>query len=130
MAKTFSHRRLAQFVADEFAKGESPARLAKVVAAYLYEAGETREWELLFRDIESELEYRHGILSAELTSARELSRETLDEISRKLRENKGIKNVQIVPEIDESLLGGFVLRTPRSEMNASVSRKLQELKRI
>jgi F0F1-type ATP synthase delta subunit len=130
MSKNFSHRRLAQFIADEFARGESSKRIAEVLAAYLREVGETRQWELLLRDIESELEYRHGILSAEITSARPLSRETLDEISRKLRSEKGVKNVQIVPSVDESLLGGFVLRTPRSELDTSISRKLRKLKNI
>ena len=130
MAGSFSHRRLARFVADQFANGESPKRIAKVVAAYLHETGETRQWQLLLRDIESELEYRHGILSAEITSEHPLSPETIDAISRKLAKTRGVKSVQIVPAVDESLLGGYIVRTPRSEMNASVLKKLEELKRI
>ena len=130
MARQFSHRRLARFIADEMVKGESNKRLAQAVAAYLQENGEVRSWELLFRDIETALEIHHGILSAEVTSARKLDESTLAKLREMLKLQKNVRDVQIVPQSDPSLLGGFILRTPQSEMNTSISRKLQELKRL
>jgi F0F1-type ATP synthase delta subunit len=125
-----SRRRVAKFIARELANGESTARVAKILAAYLYENRELRNWELLLRDIETSLLNDHKYLAAEVLSARKLSHETIDNLREMLMKETGAKKIEILPETDENLIGGVVIRTPESEMDSSLRAKLTKLRAI
>lgn len=125
-----SRRQVAKFIAQQLANGESPARVAKVLAAYLSENNQTRNWELLLRDIETALLNEHKFLAADVISARKLSAESLDNLREMLLKETGAKKVEIIPEIDEKLVGGVIVRTPEAEMDASLRAKLTKLRAI
>ncbi|WP_028870623.1 ATP synthase F1 subunit delta [Psychroserpens burtonensis] len=65
---------------------------------------------------------------ATVTTAVELSDDLRAKVLGKLKELTG-KEVEIKSVIDESILGGFVLRIGDIQYNASVSNKLNKLKR-
>lgn len=65
---------------------------------------------------------------AKVTTAVELSDDLRAKVLVKLKELTG-KEVEINSIIDESILGGFVLRIGDIEYNASVANKLNKLKR-
>ena len=125
-----SRRRVAQFIADQLSAGESVAHVAKMLAAWLVDNKQTRNAEILLLDIESELLRRHGHLAAEVFSAREISSELRDSLETMLKQETGAKTIEIMPAIDKSLVGGVVVRTPDSELDASLKTKLNKLRTI
>lgn len=125
-----SRRRVAQFVADQLAAGESVARVARVLAAWLVDSRQTRTIEMLLLDIESELLRRHGHLTADVVSARELSADTRTNLINELKKLTSAKTVEILPKTDSSLLGGMIVRTPDAEMDASLRTKLSKLRAV
>lgn len=66
---------------------------------------------------------RAGILSVEITSARELDKKTVASIERVFG-----KKIEPVCRLDPSLMGGFVLRTKERILDASVKTQLKKLK--
>ena len=125
-----SRRRVAKFVADQLADGESPARLARVLAAYLASSKQLWAVELILRDIESALLRSHKFLAADVTSARRLSRETLDELVKMLKSETGAQKVELIENINSDLVGGVVVRTPEAELDASLLNKLRKLRTV
>ncbi|MDR0956013.1 MAG: F0F1 ATP synthase subunit delta [Candidatus Nomurabacteria bacterium] len=127
---SLSRRRVATFVADELANGESVRRLAKVLAAYLAETHQTRAAALLILDIESALLERHHHLAADVVSAREISAELRGGLIKKLKLATRAETVELLEEIDPGLIGGVIVRTPDAELDASIRRKLIKLRQI
>ena len=125
-----SRRQVAKFVAEQLANGEPTTRVARVLAAWLHDTKQSRNWELMLRDIETALLRDHEFLAADVVSARALSRETLRDLREMLAAATGAKTVEILPQIDADLIGGVVVRTPESEMDASLRAKLTRLRAI
>ena len=125
-----SRRQVSRFVASKLAAGESPKLIAKVLAAYLSANHQNRQYELLLRDIETELlnGYRH--LSADVISARALTDETRRSLVNMLKHQTGAETVELDEQVDHSLIGGVVVRTPGAEMDSSLKKKLTRLKAI
>lgn len=68
-----------------------------------------------------------GIVPMTLTSATKLDEEVKTTILEKL--NKSIKgNIQLTEKIDESLIGGFVVRMGDTRIDASIAHQLSEMK--
>ncbi len=125
-----SRRRVAKFVADQLAAGESPARIARVLAAYLVSSKQLWAQELILRDIESALLQGHKFLAADVTSARRLSRETLGELVKMLKSETGATQVELIENINSDLVGGVVVRTPEAELDATLLNKLRKLRTV
>ncbi|MCL2451337.1 F0F1 ATP synthase subunit delta [Candidatus Saccharibacteria bacterium] len=125
-----SRRRIAKFIADQLMSGESVQRVAKVLAAWLVESRQTRTSELVLRDIETALLNDHKFLAADVSSARELSHETIASLREMLAAETGAQKVEIIPQVDENLVGGVIVRTPDAEMDASLRTKLRKLRAI
>jgi F-type H+-transporting ATPase subunit delta len=125
-----SRRNVAIFVANQLAHGESPAHVARVLAAYLVSNKQARLIDLLLRDIETALLRNHGHLCADVVSARKLSSETRVELARMLQHKTSAKTTELIETIDESLIGGMVVRTPEAELDASLATKLRKLRAI
>jgi F-type H+-transporting ATPase subunit delta len=70
---------------------------------------------------------RSGIVSAEVTSARELPQDEKTDFEKTLSQLTG-KNMQITYSVDESLIGGAVTRIGSTVYDASVKTKLENLK--
>ena len=73
-------------------------------------------------------EYKN-IVSASVTTATAITEDIRTEVLSQLKSIVGEAEVQVEEHIDESIIGGFVLRVGDLEFNASVANKLQKLKR-
>ena len=70
-----------------------------------------------------------NIVTANVTTATKITEEIRAQVLAELKSIVGDASVQVEESIDENLIGGFVLRIGDLEFNASVSNKLQKLKR-
>lgn len=79
------------------------------------------------RKFASVLEERSGVVSANITSARELSEAQKSEMRASLEKLTG-KQINLEFKTDESLIGGIVTRLGSTVYDGSVKTQLQELK--
>ena len=70
-----------------------------------------------------------GIKVAHVTTAVSLSSELETKVLLKVKELTGSDKVTLEPKIDESIIGGFILRIGDLEYNASISNSLAKIKR-
>ncbi|EDK72649.1 H+-transporting two-sector ATPase, delta (OSCP) subunit [candidate division TM7 genomosp. GTL1] len=122
-----SRRRVAEYAAGQLMKHESPMKLANYLAAYLAENKQIAQADMLLEDIEEVLASRHGVVMAEITSARPLS-EALRAISEALvAKSHKAKKVIMVETIDPELIGGITIKTPTGYFDGSLRNKLKNL---
>ena len=74
----------------------------------------------------AELARRRGEITAEVTSARALTDEQLQQLTDSLRAKLGGK-IAVEPNVDPSLIGGLVVRVGSRMIDASLKTKLQRL---
>jgi F0F1-type ATP synthase delta subunit len=125
MAIRLSRRKLAAYLADELVAGKKdvPARLA----AFLVDTKRMRELPLIIRDIEDALASR-GIVVADIDSAHELDTATMKLLESFVKEQTSAKHVHFRTRVDETLLGGVRVNVPGQELDATLRRKLTNLK--
>ncbi len=70
-----------------------------------------------------------GVKSAKVTTAVPLSESLEKQVLAKVEELTGSKSVTLENEIDESIIGGFILRVGDLQYNASIANQLGNLKR-
>lgn len=115
----------ARLIAEPERRSEWLQRLA----AYLVANRLANQADLVVNDLAHELHVQTGVLTVEVVSARQLT----DDLRQSLREllrhqtGPGTKTVVLHETTDQSLLGGFVARTPDAEIDASVRSKLNKL---
>ena len=122
-----SRRKLAKYAAEQLLAGND-AVLEEIAGFLIYEKHE-REVELLARDIEVELAER-GTVVATVESARALDLATKDEIKNLLSSNASDQDINVLlrESIDQALIGGFKLRTPTATLDATIAKKLNDLR--
>lgn len=100
----------------------------QMVAAYLVENGRSKEVGLVIREVESKLS-KTGRVVARVESARKLEADLQRQVIALIKnQSSDVQSVEIINEIDPSLLGGVVIRTPGSEVDLSIRHKLNKLK--
>lgn len=77
----------------------------------------------------SEYNKINNIEAATVTTAVALTPELKAKVLAKVTELTGSTNVTLVNEIDESIIGGFILRVGDTQYNASIASQLGKLKR-
>ena len=115
-----SRRKLAMYAAERLLEGD--AAVIDELAALIVDQRREREIDLLVRDIEAEMAER-GTIVATVESARELSQADRQEIASLLS-----GNVKLRQKIQPELIGGFKLRTPTGSLDATMSKKLHDLR--
>lgn len=124
-----SRRKLAKYAAEQILAGND-AVLEEIAGLLIYEKHE-REVDLLVRGIEAELAER-GEIVASVESARALDESTRRKIEQFLATAASGKNskpkVSLRESIDPTLIGGFKLRTPTATLDATVLKKLNDLR--
>lgn len=71
-----------------------------------------------------------GITDLKIITAEELTQKAQDAIKKKLIDKKMVsENVEVYTEVDESIVGGVILEFEGQRYDASISRKLWELKK-
>ena len=127
--KSVSRRKLAKYAAEQILAGNDVV-LEEIAALLIYEKHE-REVDLLVRDIEAELA-ENGEIVASVESARALDDNTRRKIEQFLAAVASDKNskpkVSLRESIDPTLIGGFKLQTPTATLDATVSKKLNDLR--
>lgn len=124
MATRLSRRKIASYYASELLEGRD---IRSKLAAYLVDAGRTREYELIARDIESALADR-GVLIADIASSSSLSDASRASIERYLKDKTHAKKIHARETVDKMLIGGIKVSVPGKELDASLRRKLNQLK--
>lgn len=99
----------------------------KATAAYLMNHNMDEDVDLIINDIAYELYLQSGHLIVEVTSARELSNSTREELTRMLKEATNAAAIELSESIDPELLGGLIARTPSGVIDASVRTRLKQL---
>lgn len=125
MAAPLSRRALAQHTAKQLLAGDKQA--LPRLAAYIVDAGRRKEATLIARDIERAL-LGHGVCVATVTTARPLSAARRKEITQLLKHRYAAQQVELQEQVDPTLLGGTVIKTPRDELDASLRARLSQLK--
>lgn len=124
-----SRRKLAKYAAEQILAGND-AVLEEIAGLLIYEKHE-REVDLLVRDIEAELA-ENGEIVASVESARALDDSTRRKIEQFLATAASDKNskpkVSLRESIDPTLIGGFKLQMPTATLDATVSKKLNDLR--
>ncbi|HEX3569003.1 MAG TPA: F0F1 ATP synthase subunit delta [Candidatus Saccharimonadales bacterium] len=128
MHHKISRRVLARTVAaNMLANPKQASHWIKVVAAYLLENNLADDADLVISDIERELFVQGGQLNARVTTARPMSDHLRNELTQFLTQATKAKRVVVSEQIDASLVGGLVARTPDGELDLSVRRQLNQL---
>ncbi len=124
-----SRRKLAKYVAEQIIAGNDTI-MEEIASLLVYEKRQ-REIELLVRDVEAELA-EHGEIVASVESARKLDVDTKREIEKYLMSAVGANNnkskVTLKESINPTLIGGFKLRTPTATLDATIAKKLNDLR--
>ena len=86
----------------------------------------------IIREFASEFErfvdFRLGIVKAEIVTAVEIDEETLSRIKEKI-ENLFGKKAEITVKLDPSLIGGFIVKVADKVLDASIKTQLEMLKK-
>lgn len=125
MPGRLSRRKIAAYTADQLVAGKSS--VLDELAALIVDEGRERELPLIVRDIEGALLAR-GIAVADLDSAYELTGEAKNSLETLVKEQTGAKTVHFRTREEKDLLGGVRLSLPGEELDATVRRRLDNLK--
>lgn len=123
-----TRRVLVRTIVDQL-ENEKTADVMKRLAAYIIENKLSKQIELILADIETELS-RRRVVVADVTSARPLVDASREAILDYIRGLTGVQNPELRESVDESLLGGVVVKVAGTELNGSLKTKLQRLKTI
>lgn len=124
-----SRTQVARHVAQTWVDKSVPRKeLVAQMAAYLVSSKKAHEAELLVQDIKKFIARKYGIVVANAVSARPLTETLQKHISSYIKQQTGAQKVALTTSVDESLIGGVVVRTPEREFDHSVRGKLNRLK--
>ena len=122
-----SRRKLSAHATSRLLKGDDTKSVMKQMAAYLVDAGRTRELELIVRDIEAHL-LASGTALVTVVSARPLSAEAKQSVNTLVTTKRpDVKKVILREDIDESVIGGVRIELPGGIADFTVKAKLDKL---
>ncbi len=102
----------------------------KELAALLIENKKTTDVVLLIEEVRAELARVNSHISAVVQSATPLSDDFQKQIMGIIKKMTNAESVSIDNELEPELLGGFVIKAPELEYDASVRGKLAQLKGV
>lgn len=121
MTDKLSRQKLATYIADQLKAGDSDA--LNQLAAYLVETGRTDEADRIVLSAQELLE-RDGYVYAEVTTATKLSTDMKTKVADLLQAT----DIEIKETIDPDVLGGIRVKTPSRLFDATIARRLQNLR--
>lgn len=124
MPAIIPRRRVAAFAADAIVSGTRP-HIIEELAALLIEERREREATLLAREIEDDLAAR-GVVVATVTSAHRLNQSLRNEIAKLVAHPTD--TVKLREMTDPSIIGGVRIETASQELDATVTKKLHDLR--
>lgn len=121
MTDKLSRQKLATYIANQLKAGNSDA--LNQLAAYLVETGRTDEADRIVLSAQELLE-RDGYVYAEVTTATKLSADMKTKVADLLQAT----DIEIKETIDPDVLGGIRVKTPSRLFDATIARRLQNLR--
>ena len=124
---------IARAFVTQYSGAQSTGQRKKVLAslaAIVIEEKLHNQIDVLLRDIIQEQTRQNGTLATELTSRFELNNKVLDELASQLKKLTGANKIIFESHVNEQLLGGVRMQTPTAELDISLSRRLQDFRRI
>lgn len=125
MGLRIPRRKIANYIAAQLRDNRSDAIMQ--LAAFLVEAGRTRELELIVRDIEMSL-LDSGVVIADIESAHTLAADTKKAIEAFLKEAYGASSVELRTHSEPTLLGGVKVTTADAQLDRTARRQLMNIK--
>lgn len=120
-----SRRKIAEYAADQLMANKTS--VLDQLGAYLIESGRTKEAELVVRDIQTALLAR-GKAVVTAVAARSLSAEAKRDIEQFVRSHyEKVRDVELIEEIDKSVLGGVRITLPNAVLDSTAKTKLESL---
>lgn len=102
---------------------------AKRLAVFVIEKGRATYLPEILRQVKVLYEDLRGIRHAEVTSAVPLSQRQMDELVHRLKETTSASEILLKQEVDGGLIGGVRVKIGDKVWDASVSGRLEELKK-
>lgn len=130
MVAKISRRLIVASLAEMLKKGKTTTEVARLLAAYLVKNKRVRDLELYLRDLELVIAKEFNVTTAYVATVRKISQKTRTEVKQLVKAYSGTQSVEVIEEVDPSLLGGIVIRTANAELDGSVRTKLQKLRSI
>ena len=124
MQSKLPRRKIAEYAAGQIVAGKPVASVLDEVAAYLIESGRVREQTLVVRAIEDALA-ESGVVVGDVTSARTLDAQQRAEVKKLI----GAREVHLREIVDPTVLGGVLVETPGTKLDATLQRKILALRR-
>lgn len=84
------------------------------------------EW--VATEFQSQYERLRGIQVAQVTTAQPLTPALREEVTELVRHQSGLQSITLTEKVDESLIGGFVLRIGDQQIDDSVRNRLRKLR--
>jgi F-type H+-transporting ATPase subunit delta len=116
----------------ETLRDSSQSEVQDRVANFLRILRQNNQWNLSERILEkfsAIYDVENRIVSATITSTAPLDAETLKNIEQFVAKKYGAQKVNLENAIDARIRGGIILKVGNELLDASVSRRLQELKK-
>lgn len=123
-----SRRILVRTIVNQL-ETEKMADVMRRLAAYVIENKLSAQIELIIADIEAELA-RRKVIIADVTSARPLAEASREAVLDYIRGLTQVQNPELRETVDESLIGGVIIKVGGTELDSSLKTKLQRLKTI
>lgn len=127
MAHRISRRLLARHLGEQLLAGTSQKEVATSLAAYLIDSRRTKEITLIIDDITAYLA-ENGVVVASVTSAFDLADSTKQALKALVEQATDAKKIELEEMVDPSVLGGVKLALPGRELDATIARKLSQLR--
>jgi len=127
MPAKLSRRKISNYMADQFVSGGDSGLLVKQLAAYLIDNNQTKELELIVRDIEYELQVR-GTILARVTTRFDLADSVKSEIKKMIQQKTDSKTIVFKEIIDPKIIAGIKIDLPGKQLDATVARRLTRLR--
>lgn len=121
-----SRRVIARHIATELLGGAPQGETMRKLAAYLVTHKMQAQTELVIADILRDLSER-GVVEARVTTARPLNADMRKEITEYVKQAETAQTVMLRETVDESLIGGVVIETPRKRLDASVASQVRAI---
>lgn len=129
--KTLSNKKLAKKIAEKLymaSSADERRKTIKLLSAYIISEKLADELDSLLNDIALELEKLTGTTQANVKSRFPLSASLRKQIKELVSTETGADSVVLAEEIDESLIGGITVSSPRLEIDISLNSVLRNFK--
>lgn len=124
-----SRHQLAKYAANQLAEGQPSVDLANQLAAYLIEHKQTKNLDLLYADVATELENRGIYGLADVSAARPLTDSQRSSIKHYLQTALKVDKIELRETTDPSLIGGMNIQTATARYDTSIRTQLNKLKK-